>query len=373
MGKRGLVFTSSMLVALALVYAEPIVFPKTIPDSPIEKSEVSRQSTALQYEPIPTQGYAKWIGQSLKTFESNFGSALESYPSGFGYTVSLYNSLDKTQYLEVNSREEQIAAIKIVGSSATNENIAPFTFGMTMSDLAQISMIYPNFSISYQDQVIGFELMEEDMNYRPLIAFDNDTFAMLFFNQTLGELMSVMYLDKDTLLKLAPYQVTMGTPPSYSVAANADWEVINSEKEKYLKLLLSNLRLKELGIPTNYSVELQSKSDMLLGKLAQDPANYFSEERYEELLASQSTLTHAPFVSSGTEFEEILKKEQITDARGLMYTPSYDPTFQLLSFFSDPFVHTKFVDEPNATFALSIAQEKILILVQNENSTKDSE
>lgn len=49
-----------------------------------------------------------------------------------------------------------------------------------MQDLTKITTIYTNFTFEYHDTEVGIELMEEDMNYRPLIAFDNDTFAILF-------------------------------------------------------------------------------------------------------------------------------------------------------------------------------------------------
>ena len=68
-----------------------------------------------------------------------------------------------------------------------------------MQDLTKITTIYTNFTFEYHDTEVGIELMEEDMNYRPLIAFDNDTFAILFFDQTTNGLFSVVYLDKDSL------------------------------------------------------------------------------------------------------------------------------------------------------------------------------
>ncbi|MFZ4460868.1 CAP-associated domain-containing protein, partial [Enterococcus gallinarum] len=79
------------------------------------------------------------------------------------------------------------------------------------------------FTFEYHDTEVGIELMEEDMNYRPLIAFDNDTFAILFFDQTTNGLFSVVYLDKDSLLKLLPYQVFGEGLPHYQADKSADW------------------------------------------------------------------------------------------------------------------------------------------------------
>lgn len=105
-----------------------------------------------------------------------------------------------------------------------------------MQDLTKITTIYTNFTFEYHDTEVGIELMEEDMNYRPLIAFDNDTFAILFFDQTTNGLFSVVYLDKDSLLKLLPYQVFGEGLPHYQADKSADWESINRVKERKVRL-----------------------------------------------------------------------------------------------------------------------------------------
>ena len=73
-----------------------------------------------------------------------------------------------------------VQAIKVIGQGGTHP-YAPFSIGMTMTDLTELTMIYPNFTLSQNDRSVRFELMEQDMNYRPLVAFDNGTFAVLFF------------------------------------------------------------------------------------------------------------------------------------------------------------------------------------------------
>ncbi|MGC3051193.1 CAP-associated domain-containing protein [Enterococcus faecalis] len=46
--------------------------------------------------------------------------------------------------------------------------------------------IYSIFAFNFHHEAYDVELMEEDMNYRPLDAFDNGSFAVLFFNQRTG-------------------------------------------------------------------------------------------------------------------------------------------------------------------------------------------
>ncbi|MGY6462763.1 CAP-associated domain-containing protein, partial [Corynebacterium sp. UMB8791] len=72
--------------------------------------------------------------------------------------------------------------------------------------------IYSNFAFNFHHEAYDVELMEEDMNYRPLVAFDNGSFAVLFFNQRTGGLMAVNYVNKETLLTEMPYQLNEGSP-----------------------------------------------------------------------------------------------------------------------------------------------------------------
>ncbi|GMA54653.1 hypothetical protein GCM10025857_60100 [Alicyclobacillus contaminans] len=58
--------------------------------------------------------------------------------------------------MEVNTEDEVITSIKYLGED--DEKIEPFNFGMTMDELAKITMIYPNFTIEQDDQTIDLEL-----------------------------------------------------------------------------------------------------------------------------------------------------------------------------------------------------------------------
>ena len=101
-----------------------------------------------------------------------------------------------------------------------------------MTDLTELTMIYPNFTLSQNDRSVSFELMEQDMNYRPLVAFDNGTFAVLFFDQKTSELAAVTYLDQTTLLKLSPYQLTEGELPLFQESQTVNQETAALEKKR---------------------------------------------------------------------------------------------------------------------------------------------
>ena len=197
--KRRLMFFGFLILALLVVYLQPVFFPRQAQTIRPHDSQAAGEGTItnMQADPVAAAGFATEIGSSLKDFEKTHGAPIVTYDSGYGFHISRY-ATDETGFLEVNSVDGKVVAIKSTGIDG--QEIAPFSLNMSMGDLAAITMLFPNFTIDNEGAEIQIELMEEDLNYRPLLVFDNGVYGILFFNRN-SELYGVMYLTKDMLLQ----------------------------------------------------------------------------------------------------------------------------------------------------------------------------
>lgn len=372
MKKRGFLFLGLFLLFLFVLYMQPVWFPRNSTEE-----ETSNQTpreppaTNLSYEPIQTAGFANWIGQDLEEFEDRYGQPEESMPSGFSFTIHRYQLDD--ELLEVNTEDQEIKSIKYLGED--DDEIEPFRFGMTMDELARISMIYPNFTIEYQGETVDLELEEDDMNYRPLIAFDNGTFAILFFNQTEDEsqLYAIDYLDSETLLKLAPYTVANEKPPYYEVEDDSDWEKINQFKKQEAIDLIQLLRQKNEQSTFTIDPSLQMASEKLLASFNRNKEDILTTERLQELQRIEKGQA-GTFILNDTEMDDFLKELDDPSVSGHLELPVYDSTFSVLSWSSTPLLQEQLIDAESASLAVVFSKENVLILWKEpEYQTEESE
>lgn len=369
--RRWLIFVALLFITLIVVYLQPIFFPRQVQTLRPHDSQVVGEggNTSLQVEPIQAEGFAKLIGKSQKEFERTYGSPIVSYDSGYGFWINRYQTELTNSYLEVSIQEGKIAAIKTAGIDGTD--IAPFQLKMSMGDLAQITMLYPNFTVKNGEEDVSLELMEEDLNYRPLVAFDNGTYGILFFNND-SELIAVAYLTAQMLLKLAPYSVTDGTVTAIQ-PTEENWEAIDQQKETQGFRLLNILRTNE-NLPnydTTYTLQGQSRD--FLARFLKKPESYLDGTKLESFLRVTEDAGNEFFIIGGKEFEELAAALEVPGVYGFFETPCYDLTFQILSWYSDPYIHTRFTKESPQATAIGISQQNMVILFEDRTSTEDSE
>ncbi len=376
MKRRRFLFLGIFVLFLGLLYMQPVWFPRSnaVPSSD-NVGHKDPPATTLNYVPIKTQGMAEWIGKNLTDFQETFGVADEKVASGFSFTIERYY-LAEDSYMEVNVENESITAIKFMGEDASM--IQPFDFGMTMNDLAQLTMVYPNFKIDYSKNSVGIELTEDDMNYRPLLAFDNDSFAILFFDLQQGEssLYSVMYLDKATLLKLSPYQVTEGESPHFVADKTNDWQKTDYKKQQQSVQILQSLRTRDGSTPFHLLTGLQQVSEDVLKNIDSEPENILTTERLQALQRSQAGLARSFRLTNG-ELKDALQEVSQEKIEGFFETPIYDPMFSILSWRSDPYLQAWFSNNKVQTLGVAYSKENVLVLMQEtqqtENSTEESD
>lgn len=372
MKHRGILFSVIFIGCIILLYGHPIWFPQV---STPATDEVRREPspTSWNYNPIKADGFAHWIGEELSDFNKVYGNPEETYPSGFSFTIQHYE-LENHTHLEVTAERNRVTSIKFLGTQ--DEEITPFHYGMTMNDLTKLTMVYPNFTIDYENHTVGFELMEDDMNYRPLIAFDNGTFAILFFSQkkTESALYSVMYLDKPTLLKLAPYQITEGSVPRFYVEENADWDVINQSKQQQSRHTFQYLRQTDKRPAFLAETDTQIAAEQLLGEFTANSEDFLTTEKEQKLRHIQKGEEVGQFSAGKSELAELLEKYKMKEANLYLELPIYDPTFTILTWYSTPYLHTRFLHQESESLGIAFSKENMVVLLQSvQNKVEDSD
>lgn len=372
--KRVLAFLTVLSTVLIIGYLEPVFFPP-------EKAEIDRNDnegqvvshTALPHEELQASGYALYIGGKISTFTQEFGEPLTRYSTGSGYDLLTFGEED-SEYMEVTVKEEIIQSVKVFNDT---DQTAPFDLNMTLSDISELITIFSNFSIEYESEEYSIELMEEDMNYRPLIAFDNESFAVLFFTHGKETLAGITYVSKEYLLTVMPYQLT--AERALPITIEETDEEITAEKQKTIIRMINLLRIKD-GLEA-YSIDVETKKNAveLFRFYEKHPSEFLSVERLESLSQVKNESLGeiaSAFVFSNKEFKMMADKSNLSSRKpdGIFMTPVYDPSFTALFWFSEGAYYARFSQETAQNIGVAFSKEDVVVLLENtENNTEETE
>lgn len=367
--KRVIGFLSILFLVLIGYYLQPVLFPPTQGKSPVTPTNQVVRHKALKHQTIKAEGYANYISQPIETFEQEFGRPTKIEDSGFFFQTRDY-ALDKG-ILEVNVEAGKVSTIKVMAKKA---EIKPFKFGMTSSQLSDQINLSAAFALSYDEEPVDIELSENDMRFRPLVAFDNDTFAMLFFNGDNEKMIGAVYLDMENLLRLMPYQINSGNPLANRVQeSNLDWNVLNQQKQERTVGAINFYRtLRKLDeLPTADNAISDSKK--LLKGFLTAPKKVLNNDRLEEWQTDQGAhLSNLSFELSSTEFKDLAKNAKINYKDGFFYSPMIDPLFNLFDWISHEHLN-EIITASESELGVAIDQESVLVLLQEPEKTKDSD
>lgn len=369
MKHRGILFGCMFILALAVVYLQPVFFQHASDSSFFSENPV-KAPTTMNYETIKADGLANAIGEPVSDFEEDYGLPVRTYRTGYDFEVRVYNQLDDQQYIEINTDGESVQAIKVIGAGGSS--LTPFSMGMTLTELTDLTMIYPNFSLKQNDRTISFELMEEDMNYRPLVAFDNGTFAVLFFDHVTSKLQAISYLDQTTLLKLAPYPLTEGERPLFQTSQTISPEQAGLDKETLSFVIIEKMRNVQMLETYSSNLDTQKEAAALLTEFTENISDHITSQRihsYQKALSSEKT---SNFNLTTDEWQELLADQEITATATIFEAPVYDPTFSILSWFSDPAMADRLSHEGPEKIGIAFSEENMVVLVQEQEEETEA-
>lgn len=263
-----------------------IITPKEESES-IQSDSFDYQTTDLKPEQLPISGLGSYIGQKVEIFIQEFGEPSRKDPTSYDEEQWIFGE-DETDYIQVGVKNGVITNLFALGSDL---NVAPFKIGMSITEVFQIASFYPTYTVESQDEQVTLELTERDLNYRPLIAFNNQTFAVLMMDRSTNNITAVRYLDAASLLQLGVYD--NGSVVSKDSAIKVDeakQQAISEANKNQVYEIVNILRQR-------YELTTLNQSDAL-SEVAQ---NIFVD--YEAQLSRQTEESNSAESTSSSESE----------------------------------------------------------------------
>lgn len=164
-------------------------------------SEQFQKSNKNVENPKPKQGIGTWIGKDIKFMTKHYGQADRTYPFKYGYKNYIFKK-DK-QYYIVSTKKDIITSVYATGKDV---KVDPLSIGESASHLFENTSINPEPTIQSKGKTYRFEMSDEDMKTQTLIKYGN-IYAQVYSDQQSNKILSVRFLDSDTLAALQPYKL----------------------------------------------------------------------------------------------------------------------------------------------------------------------
>ncbi|MGY3749157.1 CAP-associated domain-containing protein [Vagococcus acidifermentans] len=374
--KRLLHFILAFLIALIAVYMEPVLFLRNQVEAPKEPAD-SRLSPSvhksLPYYELNTSGLAGYIGKSKDELMEDFQNVRNIWQSPLGFEWLVYGD-NPDNYIQIGVRDQKVVTIFSLGSE---NDTAPFSKDMTLTDISEITTIFSNFSFDYNDETYDVELSEEDMNYRPLVAFNNGAFAILHLDRDNGRIIGIRYLDKQQLLELMPYQLVSANPLPHPPVADDRWETVNRDSAAQMVMLLNMLR--ETGELGTYQLDndLTNKAEAALKTLIETPDEILQDKARRTMWQSQETAVsfETPFALASDETDRMIQSSRIDSqtVHGIGYAPAFDVPFLLMDWLSNHLTATELSHKSDTRMGVAFDRNVMFILFDTDTQVQSSE
>lgn len=359
----------------------------------VKKESNSNQSTLLKQDTLPEAGMGEYMGKAIETIQEKYGEPLRIDQTAYGYDWWVYGE-DEQDYFQIGvSHEGKITNVFVLGSQL---DVSPFQIGMDVTEIYQIAMFYPTFSIDYQEETYMLELSENDLNFHPLIAFENQTFAILMVDRKTNEVNAVRYLDKRSLLQLGVYEIASQTPVPPVKHQDEELNDIYASNHREILEILNNLRQRYEIPELVYSEELSSIADSVFSYqeklyaadlLEKDNAEV-QKQLDEEKSSSEGTLDddseieafieedatteetqlgdYPPLTSEQIQMKLEMEQVKVADTRVLYFDQSADSTWLTTFWFSLENQRRLLTDPEMKRFGISFRSQEVLLMLDKE-------
>ena len=183
----------------------PVIFliscGEWIPHEDGHSSEQMMESA--EHRSDETINVAQLIGDDVQAAFDYFGNPTDSGPSGYHYEWHIFNQ-NSEGYVQIGHADEKIVTVFILGEKILNGSLA---VGKSYNEIRELAAIKESIKVKDNGGEYRFDLSKNDLLERPLIQLADDTFAQLYFDRFLNQLVGVRLLDKQTLLAHRPYRM----------------------------------------------------------------------------------------------------------------------------------------------------------------------
>ena len=182
---------------------EPILLPEETSSNEESESSTLPQSSADQ-SLIPAVGFANYVGLAVDDFLVEYGEPVKVETLSDMSEIWIYG-IDSTDYLQVIVENYVVTEVLVLGTSV---EIPPFKIGMEQEKMYPLASFHPKFVVPFENQTIQINLNENELNNRPLIAFDNQTYAVITMDSQTNTVIGIQYMTNEKLLSSGLYDIT---------------------------------------------------------------------------------------------------------------------------------------------------------------------
>lgn len=194
---------------------------------------------------VPDKGIYEFMGYTDRKILDILGKPERVDPTQYGYDWWIYGK-NTENYLQVGIKEHHVVSIYALGNRL---HTAPFRIGTHSDNLYKKMTMSDTISLKYKGTRVQFELSEDEMMIRPLIAFGNG-WVQLYFDHFTNKLMCLRYVNTDTLIKLRPYTlVYRGKLRATKQRTDTEWLNIERGEEQEV-FAITNILRKRHGLST---------------------------------------------------------------------------------------------------------------------------
>lgn len=244
------------IIFLISIYAYPVENDH-IKNDEIRKPPMYDESNLLpgkieDHSERPKEGISALIGKPVATLEKQFGEPNRVDPSAYEYDWWIYND-SSDSYMQIGVLNDKIVSVYVVGDAI---NIKPFHIGQSIEDIYRSTLLETEILIQLSSGTYRFELTEEDLNIRPLVQMGG-IFAQLTIDKFTGQLSSIRFMDKLTLVKTRPYEMSYrGELLDSDSLSERQWREVENSNEKQIFDLTNIIRKRFDLEPLNWDEEV---------------------------------------------------------------------------------------------------------------------
>lgn len=367
MKKKIISFVLLFIIFTLGVYGYAALFPKKVSTkAPIKETP---GVNTLPYTKIEPNFYASLIGQSFQEVEKDLGQP-EKMVTLTNETTYYDYGRNYQDYLKIIFTKGQVSEIFSLGEKRNNQ---PFYLNMDTSELSKLIPLSATFNL---EEVMGepfsFELTEEDLNYRPLVAFSNHSFGIMYFDPTEGGLLGICYLSSNALKEKMPYEILAGDfyqPEETPVLSLEEKNELFAETYKEtLDILRQQVSLPSFG---NLFVN-DALVKNALGDFLQNKDKILTSEELRNFNASQ-VLINVPFKLKGERLKEVMTGFNLEKINtGLLKTPVTSPIQEAMDEFVLGSLKEYYHQENSLTLSVAFEDEVMVVLLSDTKLAQSS-
>ncbi len=210
-----------------------------------------------------------WIGGNVTALEEKYGLPNRIDKTEFQYEWWIYNA-DLSNYLQFAIADGKI--VSCIGAGK-NAEVAPFMIGEKSEKYNNIITLGSQINFKIDGEKYSFEFSETDIMTNPLVELDN-CFAQVYIDKVLGNISAIRFIDKRTLVKLRPYNLSYTGEIETKEYSDEEWREIEAGYEQQVIDLTNVLRI-QFKVPSLVEKDIVSTISRTHSK---DMAirNYFS-------------------------------------------------------------------------------------------------